>query len=70
MKTEAQRLAEILCKGNHECVDFQAAAELRRLDTLVSELIQALEFCAGTSYITDAHQIAEDALELVRNVNE
>lgn len=28
---EALRLADLLCKDGHECCDFQAAAELRRL---------------------------------------
>jgi hypothetical protein len=28
---EALRLADLLCKDGHECCDFQAASELRRL---------------------------------------
>ena len=30
-RPEALRLADLLCKDGHECCDFQAAAELRRL---------------------------------------
>lgn len=36
--------------------------EKGRLDALNAELVEALKFCAGTSYITDAHEIAEAAL--------
>lgn len=43
-----------------------AAAELRRLHEVNQELVEALEFCAGTSYITDAHCIAEIALAKAR----
>jgi hypothetical protein len=40
---EALRLAELLCKENHECCDFQAAAELRRLHGENKELLVALK---------------------------
>jgi len=39
-----------------------AAAELRRLHEVNAELVEALEFCAGTSYITDAHDVAKAAI--------
>lgn len=38
------------------------AAELRRLHAVNQDLLEALQFCAGTSYITDAHEIAEAAI--------
>ena len=40
----------------------EAGVELLRLYEMNRELIAALEFCAGTSYITDAHEIAEAAI--------
>ncbi len=42
--------------------DIKAAAELRRLHEVNAELVEALEFCAGTSYITDAHDVAKAAI--------
>lgn len=63
MQTKAQQLAENLAKPWTLLSDQEkAAAELRKLDTLNAELVEALEFCVGTSYITDAHDIAESAL--------
>ena len=41
-----------------ECQD-----ELRRLHALNQELLEALEFCASTSYITYANEAAQEALE-------
>lgn len=41
---------------------WKAAAELRRLHEVNADLIDALQFCSGTSYITDAHRVAEEAL--------
>lgn len=43
-------------------VQKQAAAELRRLHEVNADLIDALQFCSGTSYITDAHRVAEETL--------
>lgn len=62
-QSEAQRLADILefKIPSIECLE-KAAAELRRLHEVNSDLIDALQFCAGTSYITDAHEVAEEAL--------
>ena len=40
---EALRLADELCKDGHECCDFQAAAELRRLHEVNAELLAALK---------------------------
>lgn len=40
----------------------EAAAELRRLHEINQELLTALEFCAGTSYITDAREVAQAAI--------
>lgn len=59
---EALRLADFLkcystMSGHHE-----AAAELRRLHEVNADLIDALQFCSGTSYITDANRVAEEAL--------
>lgn len=67
MQTKAQQLADLLETNIWEgkCGEEErdeAAAELRRLDALNAELVEALEFCVGTSYITDAHDIAESAL--------
>lgn len=39
---EALRLADLLCKDGHECCDFQAAAELRRLDAECNDLAHQL----------------------------
>lgn len=57
---EALRLANILefKIPSIECLE-KAAAELRRLHKVNADLIDALQFCAGTSYISDAHEIAE-----------
>ena len=43
---EALRLADLLCKDGHECCDFQAAAELRRLANVEAQrdaLLKALK---------------------------
>ena len=78
---EALRLADALHKrialrymGNCKCGSCQlvnaddvqdAAAELRRLHEVNADLIDALQFCSGTSYISDAHEVAEEALAKV-----
>ena len=51
-----------------ECLE-KAAAELRRLHEVNADLIDALQFCAGTSYISDAHEIAEEALAKLKEKN-
>jgi len=60
---EALLYADILANKipSIECLE-KAAAELRRLHEVNVMLIDALRFCSGTSYITDAHEIAEEAL--------
>jgi hypothetical protein len=58
---EALRLAEHL-EDQGYYLDHDAAAELRRLHEVNAELLEALEFCAGTSYITDAHDVAKAAI--------
>jgi len=61
---EALRLAACLEEPDY-CTILQmrqAAAELRRLHEVNAELVEALEFCAGTSYITDAHDVAKAAI--------
>ena len=60
---EALRLADILefKVPSIECLE-KAAAELRRLHEVNADLIDALQFCSGTSYISDAHEVAEEAL--------
>jgi len=64
---EALRLADKLAYESVTVYDlYQAAEELRRLHEVNRELVEALEFCAGTSYITDAHCIAEIALAKAR----
>ena len=40
-------------------------AEIRRLHELNADLIDALQFCSGTSYISDAHRVAEETLAKV-----
>jgi hypothetical protein len=57
----ALRLADE-CEYQGYPIDMDAAAELRRLHAVNQMLLEALEFCAGTSYITDAHEIAEKAI--------
>ena len=61
---EALRLADALERGTYLLYleRDNTAAELRRLHEVNQELIAALEFCAGTSYVTDAHEIAEAAI--------
>jgi formyltetrahydrofolate synthetase len=63
---EALRLADTLLayELSEEYVDVtkESAYELRRLYEVNRELVEALEFCAGTSYITDAHEVAEEAI--------
>lgn len=63
---EALMLADILefKIPSIECLE-KAAAELRRLHEANADLIDALQFCSGTSYITDAHRVAEEALAKV-----
>lgn len=60
---EALTLADILefKIPSIECLE-KAAAELRRLHEVNADLIDALQFCSGTSYITDAHRVAEETL--------
>ena len=60
---EALRLADILefKIPSIECLE-KAATELRRLHEVNADLIDALQFCSGTSYISDAHEVAEEAL--------
>ena len=62
---EALRLAKWLETSNNPH-DRRGAIELRRLHEVNQELVEALEFCAGTSYIADAHCIAEIALAKAR----
>ena len=63
IQPEALRLADNLGKQWTLLSDqVKAAAELRRLHAVNQDLLEALQFCAGTSYITDAHEIAEDAI--------
>ena len=59
---EALRLAYVLEQGHDLRDEEEAAAELRRLHEVNAELLEALEFCAGTSYITDAHDVAKAAI--------
>ncbi len=65
---EALRLADALDpkdEGSKTVLTIylaDAAAELRRLHEVNAELVEALEFCAGTSYITDAHDVAKAAI--------
>ena len=61
---DALRLANELENGD-DVFDMpwqDAADELRRLHEVNLILVTALEFCAGTSYITDANEVAEKAL--------
>lgn len=59
----ALRIAdELLALHGPTEIDERAAAELRRLHAVNQDLLEALQFCAGTSYITDAHEVAEDAI--------
>jgi hypothetical protein len=63
---EALRLADALeeldAQFSFRGLCGEAAAELRRLHEVNAELVEALEFCAGTSYITDAHDVAKAAI--------
>ena len=64
---EALRLADELDAANVDELIFadiveRTTAELRRLHEVNADLIDALQFCSGTSYITDAHRVAEEAL--------
>ena len=64
---ETLRLADELDTANVDELIFsdiveRSTAELRRLHEVNADLIDALQFCSGTSYISDAHEIAEEAL--------
>lgn len=63
---EALRIADLLERDPSEwgglTLGWKAAAELRRLHEVNADLIDALQFCSGTSYITDAHRVAEETL--------
>jgi len=62
-QTNALRLADALQTGSHHRpVLDRSSAELRRLHEVNQELLAALEFCAGTSYITDAREVAQAAI--------
>ena len=69
-QSEALELAvlfEAFRSSSHKFYDGRplhlvAAAELRRLHEVNADLIDALQFCSGTSYISDAHEVAEEAL--------
>jgi len=66
-KHEALRLADELDAANVDELIFgdiveRTTAELRRLHEVNADLIDALQFCSGTSYITDAHRVAEETL--------
>lgn len=60
-QAEALRLADELSRAWQPTAQ-QAAAELRRLHNLTQELIESLEFCAGSSYVDYIHEVAEEAL--------
>jgi len=66
---ETLRLADLLERDPSDwgglTLGWKAAAELRRLHEVNADLIDALQFCSGTSYITDAHRVAEEALAKV-----
>ena len=61
-KPHALRLADELETEWITPLEFQSAAELRRLHEVNQELVEALKFCAGSSYITDVHEVAEATL--------
>jgi len=65
-RPKALRLAEAIDPLTRYTLDnltcSAAAAELRRLHELNTHLLEALEFCAGTSYITDAHEVASTVI--------
>ena len=46
----------------------QKQARIEQLEAAVKELREALEFCAGTSYVTDANRVAEEALNETENL--
>jgi hypothetical protein len=55
------------CPGCGECSAHanqeKLKAELRRLHEVNQELLEALEWCAGTSYIDTANQVAVEAIK-------
>ena len=59
---EALRLADLLCKDGHECCDFQAAAELRRLSAVEAQRDALLELVVEM----DQHEGAEGWSEDLR----
>ncbi len=62
---EALRLADLLCKDGHECCDFQAAAELRRLHAQRDALLEALAWidrrCPAFFLLQDLHKVHMEA---------
>ena len=58
----ALRLADLLCKDGHECCDFQAAAELRRLHEVNQERLRLVKrYRAETPLGHQPHMIAHEA---------
>lgn len=57
---ELRRLHAALKTANDQAEKFERLWYLR--GDLNEALVEALEFCAGTSYITDAHDVANAAL--------
>ena len=58
--TELRRLHAALKTANDQAEKFERLWYLR--GDLNEALVEALEFCAGTSYITDVHEVAKEAI--------
>ena len=67
---EALRLADLLCKDGHECCDFQAAAELRRLhaenEVMRNVANRGGHIAAAVSRIADLEAQRDALLEALR----
>ena len=63
---EALRLADLLCKDGHECCDFQAAAELRRLHAENERLQERRDALRSKVWIMNAQNELDDAMRTPR----
>ncbi len=62
---ELRRLHEesqVSYMNGYESAKGEYRPKLQALEDINAELVVALEFCAGASYITDAHDVAKAAL--------
>lgn len=62
---EVARLKSVPMKYRRMAFNAQLQNENAQLRTQINTLTEALEFCSGTSYIDDAHKMANETLALI-----